>query len=166
MSAHIHADLMKQYYEDALETETPWERWERQTRGSNMWTNCTCTPDWTPTTQYRRKRVALCRVEGRDVFPGDKLWWKVEGRWITAVRHSPDTTRGLVLWDNETWYALDNLTWTEPAKTKTVYQWAMRQGDRWFCSSTMVADKVEMVANFPNFTDFRRLDWTAMEVPA
>lgn len=164
--AHIHAALMAEYAKDAAETNTPWDRWEFSYPSLGRWLELLEHPEWDPRKLYRRKRTPLCQVEGRDVFPGDKLWWKTEGRWITAVRHAPDTTRGPILWDHETWYALDNLSWTKPAKTKTVYQWAMRQGDRWICATTMVADKVEMVANFPNFTDFRRLDWTALEVPA
>ena len=28
MAKHIHADLMLQYAQDAMETDKPWERWE------------------------------------------------------------------------------------------------------------------------------------------
>lgn len=163
MKPHKHAELMKQYYEDALETETPWERWEYR-YGVDKWITCSVHPVWDLDKQYRRKPVALCQVEGRDVFPGDKLW-HIREKMLMTVEGLANTRDSLHIAFYGTAY-INNLTWTEPAKTKTVYQWAMRQGDRWFCSSTMVADKVEMVANFPNFTDFRRLDWTALEVPA
>lgn len=31
---HPHAELMKQYAEDAMETDKPWERWEYSCDGS------------------------------------------------------------------------------------------------------------------------------------
>ena len=56
MTAHKHAALMLQYAQDALETETPWERW--QVRGSmyEMWDSLeNHGPLWHPDWEYRRK---------------------------------------------------------------------------------------------------------------
>lgn len=162
--AHIHAALMAEYAKDALETETPWERWEYRGSEHALWEDLGGSPGWSRDCEYRRKPIALCQVEGRDVFPGDKLWHVEQGR-LTAIKMDGGNLV-CTMEDGGTWRpSFSYLSWTEPARTKTVYQWAMRQGDRWFSSNVMVADKVEMIANFPNFTDFRRLDYTALEVP-
>lgn len=162
MPAHVHADLMKQYYEDALETDKPWERWERQPRGSNMWTNCTCTPDWAPTTQYRRKRSPLCQVEGRDVFPGDKLWNTKRRDWFKLVSRYGDClySQGDGLAHN-----IKSLTWTEPARTKTVYQWAFLRST-WQVSIQFYETEEQARKGCVGGTNFSRLEYTALEVPA
>lgn len=65
MSKHVHAELMAQYAQDALETDRPWERW--QVKGPEMITHvsnprdkdgyitCECHPSWHPSHVYRRK---------------------------------------------------------------------------------------------------------------
>ena len=40
MTAHRHAALMLQYAQDALETETPWERWQFRPVGTENWLDC------------------------------------------------------------------------------------------------------------------------------
>lgn len=49
---HIHADLMKQYAEDAQETDKPWKRWE-VFLNPNGWTKFTYHPSWSEKAQYR-----------------------------------------------------------------------------------------------------------------
>ena len=39
--AHKHAELMMQYAQDAMETDTPWERWEMKLPANKTWSNCT-----------------------------------------------------------------------------------------------------------------------------
>lgn len=53
---HIHAEAMKQYAEDAMETDKPWERWEwLDLYPNNGWCLCTDSPKWVNEVQYRRK---------------------------------------------------------------------------------------------------------------
>lgn len=55
MSKHIHADLMKQYWQDAMETDKPWERWECMPCAIDPWISIVYTPLWHPRNAYRRK---------------------------------------------------------------------------------------------------------------
>lgn len=67
MSGHIHAELMAQYAEDALETSRPWERWERWERQSGAgWVSMRAHPLWLIDTQYRRKPRTIT-INGREV---------------------------------------------------------------------------------------------------
>lgn len=56
MPKHVHAELMAQYAQDALETDKPWERWEfRFRRRPSNWRDFTNGPTWLPDIEYRRK---------------------------------------------------------------------------------------------------------------
>ena len=60
MTAHKHCELMKQYAEDAAETDKPHERWEvRRTSKTREWVEEWKTlngePSWNPECEYRRK---------------------------------------------------------------------------------------------------------------
>ncbi|MFC2563424.1 MAG: hypothetical protein ACFNT6_01950 [Neisseria sp.] len=58
MPKHIHADLMMQYANDAMETDEPWKRWQFRIASKEIdlgWTTCDCNPYWDKDTQYRRK---------------------------------------------------------------------------------------------------------------
>ena len=52
---HIHAELMMQYAQDAMETPEPWERWECNTGGVLWWVAMLYHPAWLTETSYRRK---------------------------------------------------------------------------------------------------------------
>ena len=56
MTAHKHAELMLQYAQDALETETPWERWQiRPEGGTEGWHDCSGRLCFSERCEYRRK---------------------------------------------------------------------------------------------------------------
>ena len=55
MAKHIHADLMMEYAQDALETDTPWEYWEFMVTEEGEWWGCGMNPDWHPEVLFRRK---------------------------------------------------------------------------------------------------------------
>lgn len=55
MAKHVHAELMMQYAQDALETDTPWERWELMDPEEGEWWSSGMSPDWHPEILYRRK---------------------------------------------------------------------------------------------------------------
>jgi len=57
---HIHAELMAQYAQDAMETDSPWERWERMSGGA--WVDCWCSPGWFSAAKYRRKPQTITRT--------------------------------------------------------------------------------------------------------
>lgn len=55
MAAHIHAENMKLYAQDAAETDRPWLRWEFND-GDGSWLPQDCdNPRWFADFQYRRK---------------------------------------------------------------------------------------------------------------
>lgn len=58
MTAHKHAALMLQYAQDAMETETPWTRWEVEISG-NEWGSLPGNPIWSEYAEYRRKPRTL-----------------------------------------------------------------------------------------------------------
>ena len=57
MTAHKHAHLMAQYAQDALETETPWERWEW--KGERGWYPLASEFAFSIHYEYRRKPRTL-----------------------------------------------------------------------------------------------------------
>jgi len=60
---HVHAELMAQYAQDALETDRPWERWQSRSKGAahdNMaWRTMYGHPKWQGSRDYRRKPVQV-----------------------------------------------------------------------------------------------------------
>ena len=50
---HVHADLMMQYAQDAMETSEPWELWE--VRYHDKWCGLSVHPHWNAPCEYRRK---------------------------------------------------------------------------------------------------------------
>ena len=56
MTAHRHAHLMAQYTQDAMETETPWTRWQvRRLDAGSQWVDCFLPIGWGAEAEYRRK---------------------------------------------------------------------------------------------------------------
>ena len=52
---HVHAELMMQYAQDAMETDDPWNRWELKNKTSVEWKPLAKSPSWFPYMEYRRK---------------------------------------------------------------------------------------------------------------
>lgn len=65
MPAHIHAELMAQYAEDALTTNRPWELWEVMPVNSE-WMPLYDNPSWNTATKYRRKQKTI-NINGFEV---------------------------------------------------------------------------------------------------
>ena len=55
MTAHKHAALMLQYAQDAMETDTPWKKWEVNVPTSGRWDSLYGHPTWIVEYEYRRK---------------------------------------------------------------------------------------------------------------
>ena len=54
MAAHVHAELMAQYAQDATTTNKPWEFWQCKDSGE-FWNDLTRSPSWSVAAIYRRK---------------------------------------------------------------------------------------------------------------
>jgi hypothetical protein len=65
MAKHIHAELMAQYAQDAMETDTPWERWEFM-HGNIDWAAISHNPAWDDGSRYRRKPRTI-NINGHEV---------------------------------------------------------------------------------------------------
>ena len=61
---HKHAELMMDYAKDAMETNTPWKRWEFSDAG--IWRQLLCHPFWDSDTEYRRKPMTI-NINGHEV---------------------------------------------------------------------------------------------------
>ena len=59
MTAHKHAAIMLQYAQDALETETPWERWQFRVLDTEGWLDCAGGTGFSDLCEYRRKPKTL-----------------------------------------------------------------------------------------------------------
>lgn len=81
MAAHIHAELMALYAQDALETDKPWERWQFRNDKSHPWTNCISYVAFCEASQYRRKQktILINGIEVPEPFRGilesGKKYW-------------------------------------------------------------------------------------------
>lgn len=58
---HPHAEAMRLYAEDALETDKPWERWEGAQIVGLGWRSLNNNPLWSDGWQYRRKPTTIKR---------------------------------------------------------------------------------------------------------
>ena len=77
--AHIHAELMAQYAEDAKKYNEPWKMWQHM-RG-DAWCDCTTHPYWATDHVYRRKprTIKIGQYEVPEpvrepLSPGQKFW--------------------------------------------------------------------------------------------
>jgi hypothetical protein len=66
MTAHVHADEMKLYAQDAAETEAPWSRWQFKNKGGSVWLDIYENPRWSNIAEYRRKPETI-RIGDMDV---------------------------------------------------------------------------------------------------
>ena len=71
MAKHIHAELMMQYAQDAMETPEPWERWEMYGKVAGTWLPLSECFFWRPENQYRRK-PKMCYVR---LASGEVVSW-------------------------------------------------------------------------------------------
>lgn len=153
MAAHKHAEAIKAWADGAQIQIKDYD--------SDVWTDCD--PQWAENREYRIKPAPLCQVEGKDVFPGDQLW-HIGEKMLMTVEDLANTRDSLHMAFYGTAY-IKNLTWTEPARTKTVYQWAIRRLGKWNVTASMFTTEDGVKAVFFDYEAYRRLDYTALEVP-
>lgn len=91
MPAHKHAESMYLFANDALETDTPWERWEVSSDGAE-WEDLIRLPVWREGNAYRRKPCTI-RIGEIDVPEpvreplkrGQSYWLaEVSGTWLES----------------------------------------------------------------------------------
>jgi len=63
---HPHAENMRLYAEDAMETDKPWERWEYESHMLGGWKPVACHPYWEQDIRYRRKPRTIT-INGHEV---------------------------------------------------------------------------------------------------
>lgn len=63
MNKHPHAELMKQYAEDAMKTATPWRLWETRQKDNGGWCDLIQHPQWYLGSEYRRKPKVV-KIDG------------------------------------------------------------------------------------------------------
>ena len=96
MPKHVHAELMKLYAEDAMETKRPWERWQFYTSLGPE--DCRSHPKWVSTLKYRRKpnpcpHAELIMQYAKDCQENEKPWelWELkptsEVHWSDCIEH-------------------------------------------------------------------------------
>lgn len=67
MNKHPHAELMKQYAEDAMKSKEPWDLWLTRKNGDCNWVRCASNPVWSECYEYKR-RASVVMVGGIE-FP-------------------------------------------------------------------------------------------------
>lgn len=79
---HVHAELMLQYAKDAMETDEPWKKWEKEEL-LDVWFPLLTHPIWAAGRHYRRKpsiiRIGDFFVPGpvrnfEELVIGQKYW--------------------------------------------------------------------------------------------
>ena len=99
MTAHKHAALMLQYAQDALETETPWERWQiRPEGGTEGWHDCSGRLCFSERCEYRRKPKTLTYTVTipeplRKAPEVGKTYWLAEP-WAKSLAHEYEWAGG------------------------------------------------------------------------
>lgn len=66
MTKHVHAELMLQYAQDALTTDTPWELWQYRYKESNVWQDPPRALAFYSDLKYRRKPKTI-NINGFEV---------------------------------------------------------------------------------------------------
>ena len=82
--AHIHAELMAQYAEDAKQYDEPWELWQHDASGT--WVDCVSHPSWWSHVQYRRKPRTVKISDFEVPESGVPVGLPVPAAWLATFR--------------------------------------------------------------------------------
>ena len=103
MPAHKHAELMRLYAEDALETDKPWELWEWRRPGETwqVFINDEDVPCWYLDIEYRRK-PRTTTINGRELVAPERVAPAGGTRyWYPALLNYK--RRDSVVWGDSHW---------------------------------------------------------------
>ena len=90
---------MAQYAQDALETETPWERWQFRPVGAKNWLDGSCGIGFSDLCEYRRKPRTLMTYTVtipepmREAPEVGKTYWLAEP-WAESLAHEYEWAGG------------------------------------------------------------------------
>jgi hypothetical protein len=100
MTKHVHADIMLQYANDAMETDKPWERWQFSYVDGKDWLDCNAHPKWAAKVWYRRKPKTI-RIGDCDVPEPLRVAPEVDTEyWVPAITYRDNTTQSFVWADD------------------------------------------------------------------
>ena len=99
---HVHAELMMQYAQDAMETSEPWKLWE--VRHHDVWCGLSVHPSWHAPFEYRRKPKMISVT----LMNGEVVSWPAPHR--TELEYGDlyfyvamEGIRGVGEWDCDAW---------------------------------------------------------------
>ena len=98
MTKHIHAELMRQYAEDAMQTEEPWLLWEYCNDGK--WKQCTVQLSWSKSGTFRRKPEFIKVGDYEFPKPVSKEPNKYDGYWYVEISTDQGFCAHQTHWDN------------------------------------------------------------------
>jgi hypothetical protein len=99
---HKHAALMAQYAQDAQTHEEPWKLWQYQYEPAGTWKDCSGSPFWANTVEYRRKPARQCTVVLTEeqirelLLASEHVSWENDD-WTSAI----DALKEALLWEDE-----------------------------------------------------------------
>ena len=102
--AHIHAELMAQYAEDAKKYNEPWKMWRNG--NGDTWSDCTSHPFWLTTHVYRRKPRTIKIAQHEVPEPVRKPLSRGQKFWVVSPFRGPDSYTWVG--DKEDFFALDS----------------------------------------------------------
>lgn len=93
MNQFIHAKELALYAQDAIESKTPWNKWQFKVKGADRWVDATGPLVFKETTQYRRKPCNISTLTIRGVkFEGEPVSFE---EWKAgATCYTPDIGEG------------------------------------------------------------------------
>ena len=119
---------------------------------------------------WTEPKKILCQLEGRNVLNGDMLWYTplkgstAKAGWVVA---GSTYYGGCIYSKDGVAHAISGLSWNKPPSTKKIYQWAFKYQDGWFMTAGFFETEEEAKRSSGDSSmDFRRLDYTMLEVPA
>lgn len=112
---HIHAELMAQYAQDAMETDKPWERWEYKNAVMHDWYDCGYPINWIVCVQYRRKQKPY-----EPTLLDQALELEIEAAKLRMKSYAPSSSNlGIANWE---WHVKNLESRREPAMIEHLKQ--------------------------------------------
>ena len=101
---HMHAYLMRQYAEDAAQTDKPWQLWEYSPADGPHWEAMEGHPGWNTAYLYRRRPKAQTRIVNGFTVPAPEVEALpfATPYWVTDAYGEAWAT--CMVWGGESWH--------------------------------------------------------------